>query len=123
MRRLNEKEEQIMQVLWRLERAFVKEIVAELQAPVPPVTTVSSIVRKLEKEGFVGHDAFGKTYRYYPAVSKEAYRRSAFQHLMKSYFSSSPEQLLSHFVREEQVSYGELEEMLEKIKKREQQDE
>ena len=112
-----------MQVLWRLQRAFVKEIVAELEPPVPPVTTVSSIVRKLEKEGFVSHDAFGKTYRYYPAVSKEAYRRSAFQHLMKSYFSGSPEQLLSHFVQEEQVSYGELEELLDKIKKRDQQEE
>jgi len=123
MRRLNEKEEQIMQVLWRLERAFVKEIVSELEAPMPPVTAVSSIVRKLEQEGFVGHDAFGKTYRYYPAVSKEAYRRAAFQHLMKSYYSSSPEQLLSHFVQEAQVSYGELEELLDKIKKREQQGE
>lgn len=111
-----------MQVLWRMERAFVKEIVAELQAPVPPVTTVSSIVRKLEKGGFVKHDAFGKTYRYYPAVSKEAYRRSAFKHLMQSYFSGSPEQLLSHFVEEEQVSYGELEAWLGKIKKQEDDD-
>lgn len=110
-----------MQALWQLGRAFVKEIVAELEEPVPPVTTVSSIVRKLEKEGFVKHEAFGKTYRYYPAVSKGEYRRSAFKHLMKSYFSSSPEQLLSHFVEEEQVSYGELEELLDKIKKQEEQ--
>ena len=119
MRRLNEKEEPIMQVLWRLERAFVKEIVAELDPPVPPVTTVSSMVRKLEKEGFVAHDAFGKTHRYYPVVSKEAYRRTAFKHLMKSYFSGSPEQLLSQFVQEAQVSYGELEELLDKIKQQE----
>lgn len=119
MRQLNEKEEAIMQALWKLERAFVKEIVAELEPPPPPVTTVSSIVRKLEAEGFIGHESFGKTYRYYPAVTKEAYRGKAFRHLMKSYFESSAEALLSHFVQEEEVSYGELEALLDKIKEQE----
>ncbi|MEQ8703283.1 MAG: BlaI/MecI/CopY family transcriptional regulator [Phaeodactylibacter sp.] len=122
MRRLNEKEEAIMQALWRLERAFVKEIIAELEPPPPPVTTVSSVVRKLEGEGFIGHESFGKTYRYFPAVSKEEYRSRAFQHLMQSYFESSAEALLSHFVREEEVSYGELEALLDKIKKQEDHD-
>ena len=78
MLRLNEKEEQIMQVLWRMERAFVKEILAELPEPKPPITTVSSIVRKLEGEGLIGHEAFGKTHRYYPIVKKSEYRRSFF---------------------------------------------
>lgn len=111
-----------MQALWKLERAFVKEIVAELAPPQPPVTTVSSIVRKLEGEGFIGHESFGKTYRYYPAVSKQQYRSKAFNHLMKSYFESSAEALLSHFVQEEEVSYGELEALLDKIKKQEDHD-
>lgn len=122
MRRLNEKEEAVMQALWRLGRAFVKEIVAELEPPAPPVTTVSSTVRKLEKEGFIHHESFGKTYRYYPAITKEAYRSKAFRHLMHSYFESSAEALLSHFVEEEEVSYGELEALLDKIKKQEDDD-
>ena len=111
-----------MQALWKLERAFVKEIVAELEPPQPPVTTVSSIVRKLESEGFIGYESFGKTHRYYPLVSKQEYRSRAFSHLMKSYFESSAEALLSHFVQEEEVSYGELEALLDKIKKQEDHD-
>jgi BlaI family transcriptional regulator, penicillinase repressor len=111
-----------MQALWQLRKAFVKEIVAELENP-PPTTTVSSTVRKLERDGFVGHDAFGKTHRYYPVVSKENYRTALFRHFMKSYFSGSPEQLLIHFVEEEAVSYGELEDLLNKMKRRRERDE
>ncbi|KGE85074.1 BlaI/MecI/CopY family transcriptional regulator [Phaeodactylibacter xiamenensis] len=122
MRQLNEKEEAVMQALWKLKRAFLKEIVAELPPPPPPVTTVSSMVRKLEGEGFIGHEAFGKSNRYYPAVSKQEYRSKAFRHLMTSYFESSAEALLSHFVQEEEVSYGELEALLDKIKKQEDHD-
>lgn len=121
MRRLNEKEEPIMQALWRLQKAFVREIVAELQDP-PPSTTIASTVRKLERDGFIGYEVFGKTHRYFPIVSKEAYRTSVFQHLMRSYFSGSPEQLLSHFVREEQFSYGELEALLQRMKQQDKQD-
>lgn len=117
MKRLNEKEEQVMQILWRLQRAFVKEILAELEDPRPPVTTVSSLVRKLESEGFVGHEAFGKTYRYYPVVKKEEYRRATFRDLVDNYFGGSPEQILSFFVQEEEVAPDELDELLEKIKK------
>jgi len=122
MRRLNEKEEPIMQALWRLQKAFVREIVAELQDP-PPPTTIASTVRKLERDGFVGHEVLGKTHRYFPLVSKEAYRSAVLQHLMRSYFSGSPEQLLSHFVREEHFSYGELEALLQRIKQQDKQDE
>lgn len=122
MRQLNEKEEAVMQALWKLQRAFLKEIVAELPPPVPPVTTVSSMVRKLEGEGFVDHETFGKSNRYFPAVSKQEYRGKAFRHLMTSYFESSAEALLSHFVQEEEVSYGELEALLDKIKKQEDHD-
>ena len=111
-----------MQALWQLQKAFVKEIVAELEDP-PPTTTVSSTVRKLERDGFVGHDAFGKTHRYYPAVSKEAYRTAQFRHFMRSYFSGSPEQLLSHFVEEEKVSYGELQDLLKMMKRRQERGE
>jgi len=109
-----------MQILWRMQRAFVKEIRAEMEDPKPPVTTVSSTVRKLEQEGFVGHEAFGKTYRYFPRIDREKYRKSTFRRLIDNYFGGSPKQLLSYFVREEDVSPEELDAILEEIRKKEQ---
>lgn len=122
MRRLTEKEEPVMQVLWQLGRAFVKEIVAELPEPKPPVTTVSSIVRKLESEGFVGHESFGKTYRYFPRVSKSDYRKSYFQEVLDNYFGGSPEKVLSFFVQEEKLDPDEINELLDRIRRKEEGD-
>lgn len=119
MLRLNEKEEQIMQVLWRMERAFVKEILAELPEPKPPITTVSSIVRKLEGEGLIGHEAFGKTHRYYPIVKKSEYRRSFFRDFMDNYFGGSPRQVLSYFVKEEDMDPEDLERLLRELEDKE----
>lgn len=119
MIQLNEREELIMQILWRLKKAFVKEILAELPDPKPPITTVSSIVRKLDTEGVIGHDAFGKTHRYYPILEKSAYRKSFFQRMLNNYFGGSPEELLSFFVDEQDVPPEELEQLLDKIKKSE----
>lgn len=118
MKKLNEKEEQIMQILWQMERAFVKEIMDRLEEPKPPVTTVSSIVRKLESEGWIGHEAFGKTHRYFPLVSKEDYARSSFRQVFEDYFGGSPKQLLSFFVEEEQADALELQRLLEELKQK-----
>ncbi len=118
MRRLSEKEEAIMQALWALEHAFVKELLAELPEPKPPITTVSSIIRKLEAEGIVGYEAFGKTHRYYPILTKEEFRKSYFQRLMDDYFGGSPESLLSFFVKEEEMDPQEIQDLLDRIKDR-----
>lgn len=107
-----------MQILWRLGKAFVKEIVSEMPDPKPPYNTVSSIVRKLEDQGLVGYDAFGKTHRYYPILKKEDYRKSSFQRFVDNYFGGSPEQVLSYFVKEEQLDASELGELLERIKEK-----
>lgn len=119
MIRLNEREEQIMQVLWRLKTAFVKEILAELPEPKPPITTVSSVVRKLESEGIVGYEAFGKTHRYFPILDKQVYRKSFFQRMLHNYFGDSPEQLLSFFMNEQDLPPEEMERLLEKIRRSE----
>ena len=119
MRSLNPKEEQIMQILWRLEKAFVKEILEEMEPPRPPITTLSSSVRKLEAEGIVGHEAFGKTYRYFPILKKEEYRNSSFKKLVENYFEGSPEQVLSFFVKEENINIDELDQLLERLKNKE----
>ena len=119
MKKLNEREEQIMQILWRLKNAFVKEIMAEIPDPKPPVTTVSSIVRKLEREGIIGYEAFGKTHRYFPILKKSEYRKTFFQRMLKNYFGGSPEQLLSFFMDEQDMPPEEIDRLLEKIRKSE----
>jgi BlaI family transcriptional regulator, penicillinase repressor len=117
MRRLNEKEEEIMSILWRLEKAFVNDILNAMEEEDrPPYNTVSSLVRKLVSEGLIGYTAFGKTHQYYALLKKEDYRSSAFQRLMDNYFGGSPSALLSYFVKEEKMEASEINDLLEKIK-------
>lgn len=115
MRKLNEKEELVMQILWQLQKGFVKEILAEWPAPKPPVTTLSSLVRKLEQEGWIGHEAFGKTYRYFPRITREAYLKSSFRNLVDNYFDGSSGRLLSFFVQQEDVNPEEINRLLRDI--------
>lgn len=116
---LNPKEEEVMKVLWKLRKAFVKEIVAEFPEPKPPYTSVSTIVRKLEARGVVGYDAFGKTHRYFPVLTQEEYRRNSFKKLFSNYFGGSYKSMVSFFLKEENADIDELERILEEIKKQE----
>ena len=113
---LNQKEEQVMQVLWKLGRAFVKEIVAELEDPKPPITTVSSIIRKLEKENIVGYEPFGKTHRYFPILKKEDYGKQTFKKVIDQYFTGKPEQLLSYFIEASDLDKDAINDLLNQIK-------
>jgi len=115
MKRLKHREEEIMQILWKLKKAFVKEIIAEMDNP-KPYNTVSSTVRELQKNGVVGYESFGKTHRYFPILEKEAYRKFSFKKMMENYFGGSPEQLLSFFVNEENIEEDDLDTLLEKLK-------
>jgi len=117
MDRLTHKEEEIMQILWDLRKGFIKEILEKMSEPKPPYNTVSSIVRKLESMNLVGHEAFGKTHRYYAILKKENYRKQSFQVLMRNYFGGSPTQLLSYFVKEEKLSPTEIDQLLNDLKK------
>jgi len=116
---LSPKEEEIMQILWQLKKAFVKDILDQLPEPKPPYNTVSSIVRKLESEDIIGHQAFGKTHQYYPILTKSQYRRLVFAKMIRHYFSGSPKRLLSHFVKEENVDLNELKNIIEHLKEEE----
>ncbi|MEM1124344.1 MAG: BlaI/MecI/CopY family transcriptional regulator [Bacteroidota bacterium] len=118
MKRLNPKEEQVMQILWQLDNAFMKDIWEALDEPRPPITTTASIVKKLESEGFIDHETFGRTHRYFPAIKKEAYRQTSFERLIDNYFGGSSKQLLSYFVQQENLDSEELDELLEEIKKK-----
>lgn len=108
-----------MTILWRLGQAFVNDILAEMEEPKPPYNTVSSIVRKLEDNGMVGYEAFGKTHRYFPILKKEDYRSGALKRFMDNYFGGSPADLLSYFVKEENLAPEELDKLLEKVRRKE----
>lgn len=111
MKELTKAEDQIMQVLWKLQKAFVKEIIEQLPEPKPAYNTVSTIVRILEKKEFVGHEAFGKTFRYYPLISKKDYSKFYLKSFVGNYFSNSYKQMVSFFTKEESLSLEEMEEM------------
>lgn len=113
MKELTKAEEQIMQVIWNLEKAFVKEIIAALPSPKPAYNTVSTIVRILEEKGFLDHEVFGKSHRYYPAVTKNDYRQFAAGKLLKGYFGGKVENLLSYFAREKNLSLEDLQQILD----------
>ncbi|MCH2489590.1 MAG: BlaI/MecI/CopY family transcriptional regulator [Flavobacteriales bacterium] len=116
MEALTNKEEVVMHALWKLEKAFVKEIVAALPEE-NHYNTVSTIVRNLEDKGYVSHIAYGKTHQYYPLVSKESYTKRFMNLAMKNYFNNSYKSMVSFFAKEEKISAQELREILEIIEK------
>lgn len=112
MKELTRAEEQIMHVLWYLNEAYVKDIIERLPDPKPAYNTVSTIVRILERKGFVGHEAFGKTHRYHPLVAKEDYTQAFLKSFVRNYFDNSYQELVSFFAKDRDLSVGELEEIL-----------
>lgn len=115
MKQLTKAEEQIMQILWKLEKAFVKDIIVHLPNPKPAYNTVSTIVRIMEKKGFVRYKAFGKTHEYFPVIGKSEYTRKFMRNFVKNYFSNSYKQMVSFFAKEEKISIEEMEEMRKMI--------
>src|SRR3989339_85428 len=111
MKGLTKAEEQIMQVWWKREKAFVKEVVEQLPEPKPAYNTVSTIIRILEAKGFVNHEAFGNTHRYFPVISKKEYSRFYLKNFVGNYFSNSYQQMVSFFTKEESLTVQEMEEL------------
>lgn len=103
MQKLTNKEEEIMQIIWKLEKAFVKDVLAEIENDKPHYNTLSTIVRNLEDKGYVGYTAYGKTHQYHPIVSKEEYREKFFNNAIDSYFNSSYKSVVSFFAKEEKL--------------------
>ncbi|HET8855736.1 MAG TPA: BlaI/MecI/CopY family transcriptional regulator [Salinimicrobium sp.] len=118
MEKLTNKEEEIMRILWKLEKAFVKEIQAEMTDKNLHYNTVSTMVRNLEEKGYVSYTAFGKTHQYFPLVSKENYRKGVISLTTKRYFDNSYKSLVSFFAKEEKISADELREILKIIEKK-----
>jgi predicted transcriptional regulator len=117
MKPLTQAEEEIMQILWQLEKAFVKEIVEEYDNPKPAYNTISTLIRIMEKKGFVGYEVFGKSHRYYPLIDKETYSKKHLNRFVDKYFSGSYKDLVSFFTKEKEMSVRDLEKLLDELKK------
>ncbi|MEQ9187532.1 MAG: BlaI/MecI/CopY family transcriptional regulator [Cryomorphaceae bacterium] len=120
LKELTKAEEQVMQYLWELEKGFVKDILAQIPEPKPAYNTVSTIIRILEEKGFVDHKAYGKTYEYFPVISKEEYSRFSAGNLLSNYFNGSVKELVSFFVKERELNIEELDDILQSMNKNKQ---
>jgi predicted transcriptional regulator len=112
MRELTRAEEQVMQVLWKIKKGFVKDILEHFDDPKPAYNTVSTIVRILQDKGFVDHKAYGRTHEYFPLVSKDEYSDTHLRNFVNDYFSNSYGKMVSFFARENRISVREMEEIL-----------
>jgi len=112
MKKLTKAEEEIMLILWRLGEALVRDIISQLEDPETPYTTVSTVIRVLEKKNFVSHKAYGSTYLYFPLVGKKEYSNTQLKDFVGSYFNGSFSGMATFFAKENDISMEELEKML-----------
>ena len=117
IKELTKAEEQVMQVLWKIEQGFANEIMANFPEPKPAYNTVLTIVRILEKKGFVAHETFCKANRYYPLITKADYSHNTLIGLVKNYFNNSYSELVSAFTQKESFTIEQLEELKNMIDK------
>ena len=117
MKELTKAEEQVMQVLWHIQKGFIKDIIEHLPSPKPAYNTISTIVRILERKQFVSHHAYGKTHEYYPLISKAEYSSFSLKKLLGGYFGGSFEELVSFFAKEHDMDVHELESLLKHASK------
>ena len=117
MKELTKAEEQVMQLLWKKEKAFVKDLIDEIPEPKPAYNTISTIIRILEKKGFVDHNAYGKTHEYFPMISRKEYTRSYMKNFMRNYFSGSFQEMVSFFAKEDNMTLADFDELVEDVKR------
>lgn len=111
MQEITKAQEEILRILWEIEEGVVTDVIAELPDPKPAYNTVSTVIRVLEKKGYVAHKTFGKTHVYYPVVGKKEYTHYILKDSLKSFFNGSLKQAVSFFVNQKDASVAELEEL------------
>ena len=114
---LTKAEEQIMHVLWDIEKGFVKDVITHLPNPKPAYNTVSTILRILVEKEFVYYNAFGKTHQYYPLIKKKDYSSQQLNTIVSRFFDNSPKRLLSFLVKEDKLDINDIDEILKTLKK------
>ena len=112
MRELTRAEEEVMQVLWKIKKGFVREVLDHFEEPRPAYNTISTIVRILQDKGFVDHKAYGRTHEYYPVISKDEYSKSHLNNFVNNYFSNSFGKMVSFFAKEKKLNLKEMEEIM-----------
>lgn len=117
MQKLTKAEEDVMQLLWDAERGTVSDLLERCPDPKPPHSTISSVVRILEKKGFVGHKAYGKTHEYFPLIDRGAYGQRSLGDLLRNYFDGSVSRLVSHLAEEKKLSKSELADLMKILDK------
>ena len=117
MEKLTNKEEEVMKALWKLKKAFVKDILKEFEDPKPHYNTLSTMVRNLEDKKYVSHEAFGNTHRYFPIVSREDYRKKFINQTIADFYDNSYKNMVSFFAKEQKISADELREIIKIIEK------
>lgn len=115
MKSLTKAEEQVMQVLWGLERAFLKDIVEAMPEPKPAYPTISTVIRVMVQKGFVGYDTFGKSRQYHPLIKKKDYFKKHFKGMVRNFFENSWSGFAAFFAKDSELSLEELEEVREEI--------
>ncbi|MBL7724713.1 MAG: BlaI/MecI/CopY family transcriptional regulator [Chitinophagaceae bacterium] len=121
MKPLTKAEEQIMQVLWKLDKAFLRDIVDAMPAPKPHQNTVATLLKILTEKEFVAVEVLGRQHRYSPRISKQEYSGKSIKQLAKNYFEGSFSNVVSYLVKENNISVEELESLLKQIKKQQNQ--
>lgn len=109
MEELTKTEERVMQIIWKLKKCFVNDIIDAISdESKPPYNTISSVVRILEKKAYLGYKAYGKTHEYFPLISKSEYRKESLKKMLSGYFDNSAESLFSFMLKEKQLSREEI---------------
>jgi predicted transcriptional regulator len=117
MKHLTNREEEIMEIFWQKGPLYVKDVIDEMTDPKPHYNTVSTIVRGLEDKGFVDHEQFGNTYRYFAIISREEFGKNTLKNMVGKYFNKSYTSVVSMFVQEENISLEEIQELIRQAKK------
>jgi predicted transcriptional regulator len=115
VKELTKAEETVMQLLWQLKEAVVKDIIELMPEPKPAYNTVSTVVRVLEGKGFIDHKAYGNSHVYFPLISESQYKKFTFDKMMSSYFSNSYQSLVSFIANEKKLDIRQLDELTQLI--------
>ncbi len=117
MKEITKAQEELLKALWKIDEGAVSDILDSLPEPKPAYNTVATVIKVLEKKGYVAHKTYGKTHVYYPVVAKKDYAQHIMKDTFKNFFNNSIPQLVSSFVKNKEVSLAELEELKEMLEK------
>lgn len=118
MEKLTNTEEQVMRVIWQFDKGLVKDFLEKMEDPKPPYTTLASIVKNLEKKGYLQAERIGNAWQYSPRIPEQEYKRKFMSGFVTDYFANSYKEMVSFFAKEEKLSPEDLREIIDLIEKR-----